>query len=131
VRVPEGTPPGRLDLVVADGASWTAYDLRMRPQRPASFDDELALVARLEPSTRLVAALERPDPALVTGTGSVAVPVGVLLNLAGALGPDVPMAAWGVTGRVHVEVGQPVAGAARIRLEVRPEGREPALEEVR
>ena len=131
VRVPEGTPPGRLDLVVADGASWTAYDLRMRPQRPASFDDELALVARLEPSTRLVAALERPDPALVTGAGSVAVPVGVLLNLAGALGPDVPTAAWGVTGRVHVEVGQPVSGAARIRLEVRPEGREPALEEVR
>ncbi len=131
VQVPEGTPPGRLDLVVADGASWTAYDLRMRPQRPTSFDDELALVARLEPSTRLVAALERPDPALVTGAGSVPAPVGVLLDLAGALGSDVPMAAWGVTGRAHVEVGRPVAGAARIRLEVRPEGREPEVEEVR
>jgi len=131
VQVPDGTPSGRLDLVVADGASWTAYDLRMRPQRPTSFGDELALVARLEPSTRLVAALERPDPALVTGTGSVAAPVGVLLDLAGALGPDVPMAAWGVTGRAHVDVGQTVAGAARIRLEVRPNGREPGVEEVR
>ena len=131
VRVPVGTPAGRLDLVVADGASWTAYDLRMRPQRPASFDDELSLVDRLEPSTRLVAALERPDPALVTGSGSVAAPVGVLLELAGGLGSESRTATWGVAAREHLDLDRPLAGAARIRLEVRPEGRDPAQEEVR
>jgi len=131
VRVPEGTPAGRLDLVVADGASWTAYDLRMRPQRPASFEDELALVARLEPSTRVVAALERPDPSLVTGAGSVAAPVGVLLELAGGLGSETATAAWGVVARAHADLGRPAFGAARVRLEVRPEGRDPGPEEVR
>jgi hypothetical protein len=126
VRVPETASAGRLDLVVADGASWSAYDLRMRPQRPKAFEDELDLVARLEPSTRLVAALERPDPALVTGSGAVSAPVGVLLELAGGLGDATPMASWGVVARSHRDLDYPLAGAARIRLEVRPEGRNPA-----
>ena len=33
-----------LRAVMIDGASWTAYDLRMRPQRPTSFGDELARI---------------------------------------------------------------------------------------
>jgi hypothetical protein len=131
VRVPDQTSPGRLDLVVADGASWTAYDLRMRPQRPASFADEVALIARIEPSTRLVAALERRDPVLVTGKGVVPVPAGVLVHIAGGLGSSMTTTGWGLVARGHLDLGLPVSGADRIRLEVLPPGRDPAPVEAR
>ncbi len=65
VRVPEGMPEGRLDLVGADGAAWTAYDLQMRPLRPASFADEVRLVNSLDGATSLVAVLERRDVGVV------------------------------------------------------------------
>lgn len=129
VTVPDRLRPGRLDLVVADGASWSAYDLRMRPQASRSFADELGLVERIEPSTRLVAALERRDPALISDRGVVPAPAGILLELSGGLGDGLRTAAWGVVNRAHVDVGHPLAGASRTRLEVVAAGRNPAHEE--
>lgn len=118
VRVPERTPEGRLDLVVADGASWSAYDLRMRPPRPASLGDELRLLDRLEPASRLVAALERPEPGVAMGAGTLPVPAGVALQLKAGLGPNLAATAWGVVGRADRELDAPVVGAVRIRLQV-------------
>jgi hypothetical protein len=118
IEVPERVPEGRLDLVVADGASWSAYDLRMRPPRPASFGDELRLLERLEPASRLVAALERPEPGVAMGSGALPVPAGVALQLKAGLGPNLAATAWGVVGRVRWEADGPVSGAVRIALEV-------------
>ena len=50
--------PGPLDLVVADGASWSEYRLRAEAVAPADFADQLTQVGRLESSTTLVVALE-------------------------------------------------------------------------
>lgn len=118
VRIPARVPDGRLDLVVADGASWSAYDLRMRPPRPASFGDELRLLDRLEPASRLVAAFERPEPGVAMGAGALPVPAGVALQLKAGLGPNLAATAWGVVGRADRELEAPVVGAVRIRLQV-------------
>ena len=61
LQVPPGVPDGRLDLVVADGASWSLYDFGMRPMMPGSFGDELELVDSLLPSTTVVMVFERRD----------------------------------------------------------------------
>lgn len=62
VRVPPDTPPGRLDLVVADGAAWSAYLQRATAIRPTTFAQQLAQVAFLETASTLVAALEAFEP---------------------------------------------------------------------
>ena len=53
------------------------------------------------------------------------------VELAGGLGSETATAAWGVVARAHADLGRPAVGAARVRLEVRPEGRDPGPEEVR
>lgn len=118
LEIPARVPDGRLDLVVADGASWSAYDLRMRPPRPASFADELALLGRLEPSSRLVAALERPEPGIVMGGNPVSAPAGIVLQLKAGLGPNLAATAWGLVARTSADEDQPVTGAVRVPLTV-------------
>lgn len=118
LEVPSRLADGRLDLVVADGASWSAYDLRQRPPRPDSFADELAVLGRLEPSGRVVAALERPQPGVVMGDSPLPAPAGVVLQLKAGLGPNLGATAWGVVGRAAVDLEQPVSGAVRLTLTV-------------
>ena len=124
VRVPEGMPEGRLDLVGADGAAWTTYDLQMRPLRPASFADEVRLVNSLEPSTTIVAVLERRDVGMAVPGGTVSAPPSIVIQMQSALGPNLETVAYSVFAKVEAEMPFPVSGAQRIPLTVRADSRQ-------
>jgi hypothetical protein len=114
----------RIDIVVADGASWTAYDLQMRPGVPASFADDVALLGRLVPSTRLVVALEQRDPGVMVRGGTVAAPASVVLALRAGLGPNMATTSYRVVAMHQEEMPHPVLGAQRLTLRVRTDGSE-------
>jgi hypothetical protein len=124
VRIPEGMPEGRLDLVGADGAAWTAYDLQMRPLRPASFADEVRLVNSLDPSTSLVAVLERHDVGVAVAGGTVSAPPSVVIQMQSALGPNLDTVAYSVVAKAEATMPFPISGAQRIPLTVRAGSRE-------
>ncbi len=119
LRVPDGLPDGRLDLVGADGAAWTAYDLQMRPRRSADFADEVRLLNSLLPSTSLVAVFERPDVGIALPGGSLSTPPGIAMQLSSVLGPNVQAVSHTVVARTVRALRVPVAGAQRIPLTVR------------
>ena len=124
VRIPEGMPEGRIDLVGADGAAWTAYDLQMRPLRPASFADEVRLVNSLEPSTSLVTVLERRDVGVAVAGGTVSAPPSVVIQMQSALGPNLDTVAYSVVAKTEATMPFPISGAQRIPLTVRAGPRE-------
>jgi hypothetical protein len=124
VRIPEGMAEGRLDLVGADGAAWTVYDLQMRPLLPASFADEVRLVNSLDPSTTIVTVLERRDSAIVMPGGTISAPPSVVLQMQSALGPNLDTVAYSVFAKAEAEMPFPVSGAQRIQLMVRAGSRE-------
>jgi hypothetical protein len=115
---------GRLDLVGADGAAWTLYDLQMRPLRPANFADEVRLVNSLEPATTIVTVLERRDSGVVMPGGTISAPPSVVLQLQSVLGPNLDTVAYGVFAKDVAELPFPVSGAQRIQLTVRAGSRE-------
>ncbi len=119
IRIPPEVAEGRLDLVVADGASWTVYDLQMRPTLPASFGDELSLFERLVPSRRVVLALERRRSSVSLEGGNVSLPPSLLVQLRTALGPNLQISEYGVVERVEEAMPTSVLGALRIPLTVR------------
>ncbi len=119
LRIPDGIPDGRLDLVGADGAAWTAYDLQMRPFEPSSFADEVRLANSLIPGNTLVAVLERQDLGMVVSGGSLSAPPSLVLQLRSALGPNLETTAYSVFGKAEVEVPYRVSGAQRIPITVR------------
>jgi len=119
VEIPEGLSDGRIDLVGADGAAWTAYNLQMRPLAPANFGDEVRLVNSLQPSTTLVAALERQDLGFAVAGGSMSAPPSIVLQLRSALGPNLETVSYAVFAKTDFEVPMAVAGAQRIQLTVR------------
>lgn len=119
VDVPVEVAEGRLDLVVADGASWAVYDLQARPTRTASFEDEVRLLGRLRSSRELVAALELPGTSLVLSGGTVAAPVGTVASLRSGLGSELKTAKYRVAFETSVDAGGPVAAAVRLQLTVK------------
>jgi len=119
VEIPRELADGRLDLVVADGASWTLYDLQARPTRAGTFSDEIRLLGRLRSSRELVAALEVPGGSLVLSGGTVAAPVGLLTTLRSGLGSELQTAKYRVVSETTVDTGGPVAAAVRLRLVVK------------
>jgi len=124
VRIPEGMPEGRIDLVGADGAAWTAYDLQVRPLRPSSFADEVRLVNSLDPSTSLVAVLERRDTGVAVAGGTVSAPPSVVIQMQSALGPNLDTVAYSVVAKAEATMPFPITGAQRIPLTVRAGSRE-------
>lgn len=124
VKVPEDIDEGRIDLVGADGAAWTVYDLQMRPMRPASFADEVRLVNSIEPSTTILAVLERQDVGMVVSGGTISAPPSIVMQLQAALGPNLETVAYSVFARSGLEMPFPVTGAQRIPLTVRAGSRE-------
>lgn len=124
LRVPEGIPDGPLDLVGADGAAWTAYDLQMRPLRPADFGDEVRLVNSLDAATSLVAVLERRDVGVAVAGGTVSAPPSVVIQMQSALGPNLDAVAYSVVARTDAMMPFPISGAQRIPLTVRAGTRE-------
>jgi len=121
MKIPENLPRGSLNLVVADGASWAAYDLRVRPMLVQSFDDQLALLARLKTSAGIVTAFEIPGRGLVTTAGSVPVPAGLLVGLRSAMPGQVRTTRWWSMGVRVNSCDGPVIGALRLKLEVDPD----------
>ncbi len=119
VEIPKELADGRLDLVVADGASWTLYDLQARPTRAGAFKDEVRLLGRLRSSRELVAAPEVPGGSLVLPGGTVAAPVGLLTTLHSGLGSELQTAKYRVVSETTVDAGGPVAAAVRLRLVVK------------
>lgn len=124
VPIPAGVGEGRLDLVVADGGSWTMYDLTMRPPRAASFAHELAVFDRLVSSRRFVLALERRQVGVALPGGTLSVPPSVVVQLRSGLGANLETTEYGVVARVEREMPTVVLGAERLPLTVRLEERD-------
>ena len=121
IEVPSGLPDGRLDLVVADGASWSLYDLGMRPLRPGSFGDEVRLINSLLPTTSVVMAFERQQTGVALPGGSMAMPPSLVVQLSGGLGSGLETTSYSVVGKIVERTETPVSGAERIELQVRAE----------
>jgi hypothetical protein len=119
IVVPEGTPEGRIDLVAADGASWSLYDLGMRPRRSGSFADEVRLVNSLVSSSTVVLALERQEGGVALDGGTVTMPPGMVVQLQSGLGANLTTTSYAVSARVDEALGMALAGAVRIELQVR------------
>jgi hypothetical protein len=124
VRIPAGVAEGRLDLIVADGGSWTMYDLTMRPPRASSFAHELAVFERLVSSRRLVLALERREVGVALPGGTLSVPPSVVVQLRSALGANLETIEHAVVAKVEKEMPTAMLGAARLPLTVRLEERD-------
>lgn len=62
--IPRNLPAGKLDLIVADGASFSDYALRSEKAQAENFRQLCAQLSRLEPSSHLVAALETREAGL-------------------------------------------------------------------
>jgi len=120
VRVPADTPPGRMDLVVADGAAWSAYLQRATAIRPTTFAQQLAQVALLDTASTLVAALEAFEPGVAApGASQPGLPPSWVATLTAGLSPAqatrlrttmVAVARW--------RAPYPLEGAIRIPLTV-------------
>ena len=121
IRVPASALPGPLDLVVADGASWSEYRLRAEAVVPADFADQLAQVARLESSTTLVVALEsRERGAALPGASEPGVPPSWSATLAAGLGTRALTRLFSNVIAIERLPGQePIDGSVRVPLTVR------------
>jgi len=118
LRVPESASRGRLDIVLADGASFAAYDIKARPMETHSFSDQLDLLRRLESSRKIVAAFEVPGKSLISSRGSLPLPAGVLANLRSARGARLRTAGRRIAGLHTLELDAPTLGAFRLQLEI-------------
>lgn len=126
VRVPVDIPPGRLDLVVADGAAWTAYTLTAAGIRPTSFAQQLAQVALIDPASTLVAALEAFEPGIaVPGASQPGLPPSWASTLAvGLSSAQVTRLRTTTVAAARWRAPYPLEGAFRIPLTVVEETRQ-------
>jgi len=121
IRVPQSALPGPLDLVVADGASWSEYRLHAEAVSPADFADQLTQVDRLESSTTLVVALEaRERGAALPGASEPGVPPSWLVTLTSGLGARaLSRIATNVVAAERLPGVLPLEGSVRVSLSVR------------
>ncbi len=122
IRIPTGAAEGPLDLLVADGASWSSYRLRAERVAPADFRDELAQLARLEGSTTMVVALEaRERGVALPGASEPGVPPSWAATLASGLGERALARLTTTIIASERRTGSlPLDGAVRVPLTVRP-----------
>ena len=121
ITVPAGAPAGPLDLVVADGASWSDYRLRAEAVVPADYQGQLEQLGRLESSTELVVALEaRERGAAVDGVSQPGIPPSWSATLASGLGARaLTRLSTAVLAAERVAGDIPLEGAVRLQLTVR------------
>jgi hypothetical protein len=121
ITVPRGALPGPLDLVAADGASWSEYRLRAEAVAPANFADQLIQVDRLESETTLVVALEaRERGVAVPGASEPGVPPSWSFTLTSGLGVHaVGRIATNVVAAERQPGAVPLDGSVRVALTVR------------
>ncbi|HLE60850.1 MAG TPA: SpoIVB peptidase S55 domain-containing protein [Thermoanaerobaculaceae bacterium] len=121
IRVPQSARPGPLDLVVADGASWSEYRLRAEAVTPADFADQLTQVGQLESSTTLVVALEAREPGVaLPGASEPGVPPSWSFTLATGLGARaLSRIPTSVVAAERQPGSFPLEGSIRVSLTVR------------
>jgi hypothetical protein len=121
IRVPRSALPGPLDLVVADGASWSEYRLRAEAVAPADFADQLTQVGQLEGSTTLVVALEaRERGVALPGASEPGVPPSWSVTLTSGLGARaLSRIATNVVAAERLSGPFPLEGSVRVTLTVR------------
>jgi len=122
ITVPPSVPAGPLDLVVADGASWSEYRLRADAIVPADFAGQLAQLERLVSSTDLVAALEVHERGVaMDGVSQPGLPPSWSATLAAGLGKSaLTRLATAVLASERHACPYPLEGAVRVQLTVRP-----------
>ena len=121
-KVPTDAPPGPMTVFVGDGNAATAYDLSLFPPDPHSLDQVLDFLARVRPPNTLNLLAYRSAPgALVAGEPLAALPPsrGALLHDRGP-GNGTPDLSYLRLQSESVEQPVPVAGSARLTLEVLP-----------
>ena len=121
-KVPVDAPAGPMTLFVGDGNAATAYDLSLFPPDPHSLDQVLDFLARVRPPNTLNLLAYRAAPgALVAGEPLAALPPSraALLHDRGP-GDGTPDLGYLRLQSDFVEQPVPVAGSARLTLEVLP-----------
>jgi SpoIVB peptidase S55 len=121
-HVPDDAPPGPMTLFVGDGNAATAYDLSLFPPDPHSLDQVLDFLGRVRPANTLNLIAYRPAPgALVNGEALAGLPPSraVILHDRGP-GDGTPDLGYLRLQSESVEQPVPVAGSARLTLEVLP-----------
>jgi len=121
-KIPENTPPGPLTLFVGDGNAATAYDLALYPPDPHSLDQVLEFLSRVRPPNTLnLLAYRAAAGAVVNGAPLPALPPtrAALLRDRGP-GDGSPDLAYLRLQAESIEQPVPVAGSARLNLEVLP-----------
>jgi len=121
-KVPADAPPGPMTLFVGDGNAATAYDLSLFPPDPHSLDQVLDFLARVRPPNTLNLLAYRAAPgALVGGEPLAALPPSraALLHDRGP-GDGTPDLGSLRLQSESVEQPVPIAGSARLTLEVLP-----------
>ncbi len=120
VEIPKGLPLGKLDLIVADGASFADYALRSEKSQAQNFAQLCAQLSRLEPSSHLVVALETREAGLSLPQGPLpALPPSLAASLASAVtqGNVERLTTHLVTSR-RWPFPWPLAGGIRVSLDV-------------
>lgn len=122
LRVPADTPPGQLDLVVADGAAFTDYRLKAEAVVPADFAGQLAQLSLIESNTTLVAALERSARGIaLNGTSQPGLPPSYAATLMIGMGKsNTARLSTAIVADTRWSAPFPLEGAFRIPLTVRP-----------
>ena len=121
-KVPVDAPPGPMTLFVGDGNAATAYDLALFPPDPHSLDQVLDFLGRVRPANTLNLMTYRAAPgALVNGEALAALPPSraAILHDRGP-GDGTPDLGYVRLQSDSVEQPVPVAGSARLTLEVLP-----------
>jgi hypothetical protein len=121
-KIPENTPPGPLTLFVGDGNAATAYDLALYPPDPHSLDQVLEFLSRVRPPNTLnLLAYRAAAGAVVNGAPLPALPPtrAALLRDRGP-GDGSPDLGYLRLQEESIEQPVPVAGSARLNLEVLP-----------
>jgi hypothetical protein len=121
-KIPADAPPGPMTLFVGDGNAATAYDLSLFPPDPHSLDQVLDFLGRMRPANTLNLMTYRAAAgALVNGEALAALPPSraAILHDRGP-GDGTPDLGYVRLQADSVEEPVPVAGSARLTLEVLP-----------
>jgi SpoIVB peptidase S55 len=121
-KIPADAPPGPMTLFVGDGNAATAYDLSLFPPDPHSLDQVLDFLGRMRPANTLNLMTYRAAAgALVNGEALAGLPPSraAILHDRGP-GDGTPDLGYVRLQTASVEEPVPVAGSARLTLEVLP-----------
>ncbi|MGC8916032.1 MAG: SpoIVB peptidase S55 domain-containing protein [Thermoanaerobaculum sp.] len=121
VTIPRGLGPGKVDLIVADGASFADYAVRSERWSPADFPQLLAQLSRLEPSSTLVLALETRETGLSLPAGPMpAVPPSVAVSWSKTLSGNTERLTTNLSVSTRDAFPWPLVGGVRVSVEVLP-----------